>query len=558
MNKDEMRAVIKRECVIQPYQADPYDLRSTPGWLFDFRAIILQPHYLETLTKLLYELVPGDGPVQFCGLESASIPLVTALTLRVHQDNRNANGLYIRKSRKKTGLYKRIEGTPTPDPVIVVDDLVNTGSSIVEQIEVLEREGHTVVAVVCLVAFRPQEEYTHLRERGIPIRRVYDLTDFELQLSPAKNIQRRVASPRWTFTPRYSAHFVSTARPQPILHDSLVITTSDEPALYALDAATGQVCWQYATGLPSKGKGILSTPCVHNDRVYFGAYDGTVYALEADTGKLIWRNDEADWVGSSPAIDSDSETLFIGLEHADPDYNGSVVALDVKDGSKKWHVRMPALTHASPYYLKNHDAVAIGGNEGRCYLLDARTGEVRWQYMTSGGRRYAGHGGFSPGDIKLAPAYDAQTDTLVFTSMDGSVYLIKASSGELIHRLSPHHGQGTPIGIYASPVIYNTTIIWGGLDKVVYAYDIVSGELLWRVVTSGRIFTRPCAHRSRVYIGSNDGVVYVINPENGDVLDLIQFPERVSAPVTFTSEGNMLIRTNCGAVYAVNHNDTKV
>jgi len=56
-----------------------------------------------------------------------------------------------------------------------------------------------------------------------------------------------------------------------------------ENALYALDAATGQVRWTWTGEAAPR-----LAPTVDGDRLYFGADDGRVYCLQAEDGRTNW------------------------------------------------------------------------------------------------------------------------------------------------------------------------------------------------------------------------------------------------------------------------------
>jgi len=53
--------------------------------------------------------------------------------------------------------------------------------------------------------------------------------------------------------------------------------------IYALDANTGNVVWQFRTGYY-----VESSPAVVNGMVYVGSMDYNLYALNASTGAVIW------------------------------------------------------------------------------------------------------------------------------------------------------------------------------------------------------------------------------------------------------------------------------
>lgn len=62
--------------------------------------------------------------------------------------------------------------------------------------------------------------------------------------------------------------------------------SSSENAMYAIDAATGQVCWTWLGPAAPR-----LAPAFHKGRLYFGADDGRVYCLQADDGQTVWIYD---------------------------------------------------------------------------------------------------------------------------------------------------------------------------------------------------------------------------------------------------------------------------
>ena len=67
--------------------------------------------------------------------------------------------------------------------------------------------------------------------------------------------------------------------------------------LYAFNASTGALLWQYATG-----GYIESSPAVANGVVYVGSDDYNLYALNASTGALLWKYTTGESIDSSPAV----------------------------------------------------------------------------------------------------------------------------------------------------------------------------------------------------------------------------------------------------------------
>lgn len=62
------------------------------------------------------------------------------------------------------------------------------------------------------------------------------------------------------------------------------VAAMSRQTLYALDADSGRIVWEYTAG----GR-IDSSPSIYKDLVLFGCGDGRVYCLRADDGAVVWR-----------------------------------------------------------------------------------------------------------------------------------------------------------------------------------------------------------------------------------------------------------------------------
>jgi orotate phosphoribosyltransferase len=86
------------------------------------------------------------------GLTLGADPIVCPVAALSHVDGPKLRALIVRKEAKEHGTGRRIEGNlPKGSRVIIVDDVVTTAGSTIKAIEAAEAEGHTVVAVICLV-----------------------------------------------------------------------------------------------------------------------------------------------------------------------------------------------------------------------------------------------------------------------------------------------------------------------------------------------------------------------------------------------------------------------
>ncbi len=504
------------------------------AWVFDFRALILQPHWLNRYAEIFWEKYADRYPFQICGMETGGIPLVAAIVMKSVERGTPVNGFYIRKSRKRSSLMKQVEGTVTDEPVILVDDLINTGRTSFRQALILAEANKRVLAIFVLLRFREMDAYAFAKERDITVSSLFTLEDFGLPLEVTT-----VKSPDdsfeviWRFTgPDPSFHLI-VQKSAPVLDDKRVFFGAENGTFYALDKTTGDVCWTFDVGKHPVGKGILSTPAIDGGTAYFGAYDGSVYALDAKDGAVRWRYDGADWVGSSPALAPNLGLLFIGLEFGLVRKRGGIVALDVKTGKEQWSARHPAFTHGSPLYIKEEDTVVIGSNDHTVYAYAARSGELRWKYETRG-------------DVRSAPAYDSKHRLVLIASMDGTLYALDVRTG------MPVWARQTGAGIYSIPLIKDDMAYIGSLDKTLYAVDIGTGKDRWTFETAGRIFGAPIIELGSLWIGSNDGRLYELDPITGVCRAYFQATERVMSRVAVDrASGYLYVRTAANEIICI-------
>lgn len=542
MKIEELKKIIETKAFVKNAEIS-IDTQTDPNaWLFDFRKIILNAKNLEFIADIFYESFKDRKELQLGTLEVTGIPLMIALITKFYQkEEREINGFFIRKSRKKTGLTQLIEGVVQKDKdIILVDDILNSGNSFWRQIEVLEELGHQVNTVWSIIRYRDVEYYERFLEQKIHIQSIFTLNDFTKDLG-IKNLidnKPKLASPiftmQWKFkgsNPSY-AHVVSKS--QPALDEKKIYVGSDDQKFLALNQEDGTVAWQYAVGPSVIKKSIFSNPVLYKNLVIFGAYDGNIYALNKKTGLPNWICSEADWVGSSPAVAEGLGLVFIGLEFGLFRRHGGIIALEIETGKKVWaDYKHPAFTHSSPRYISEHAQVVVGSNDGRVRLYNAKTGVQEWEFVTSGGQHFDStlDQGFGFGDIKESFAYNNKHDVIVFGSMDGSLYILKRKTGELMHRHECYSG------IWATPCMYNNKVYFTSTDKYLRCIDLDSLLLVFEKNLDGsRIFSSPVIINGKMYVGTNAGRLHEMIPESGELLGYFQTIERITNSVVYNAK----------------------
>lgn len=163
-------------------------------------------------------------------------------------------------------------------------------------------------------------------------RRGFDYQGF----SPIKQITKsnvnnlRVAW-TWTLSP-------GSNEATPLVHDGVMFLHSPGDKLEALDAATGDLLWQYARILPpgvnAGNKRMIS---IYGNKVYMGTSDVHVVALDAKTGRVVWDQPLTEERGftltGGPLVAKGKVMIGTGGRVAGKNY---IVALDAETGNLAW------------------------------------------------------------------------------------------------------------------------------------------------------------------------------------------------------------------------------
>jgi len=148
---------------------------------FDGRQVSLDPEGSVLIGELMLDEIERKGGVEAVGgLTSGADPITSAIGVLAYQRGVPLKLFYVRKEPKAHGLGKQIEGPTLASGtrVVIVDDVITTGKSILESRRVVEKEtGAKVLGALALVD-REEGGRQALEREGLEVLSLYRRSDF--------------------------------------------------------------------------------------------------------------------------------------------------------------------------------------------------------------------------------------------------------------------------------------------------------------------------------------------------------------------------------------------
>src|SRR5215470_12587375 len=127
----------------------------------------------------------------------------------------------------------------------------------------------------------------------------------------------------------------------PLVKDGIMYVITGNDDVFALQAKTGAILWEYWSGIDQK---ITTVCCGWVNRglamgeglLFFGQLDANVVALDMKTGKVVWKTPIEQWehgytITSAPIYYDGM--IYIGIFGGEFGVRGRLTALDAKTGA---------------------------------------------------------------------------------------------------------------------------------------------------------------------------------------------------------------------------------
>lgn len=155
----------------------------------DLRVLVSHPTLLQGAACAMQKKIQDLPHDLLCGVPYTALPIATAISLQTHKPM-----VMRRKEAKEYGLKKMIEGSfQRGQNCLIVEDLITSGSSILETIHPLEEEGLQVRHAVVLID-REQGGKAALSKHGLQLHSVMTLTELLNVLEKNQCISKETAT----------------------------------------------------------------------------------------------------------------------------------------------------------------------------------------------------------------------------------------------------------------------------------------------------------------------------------------------------------------------------
>jgi len=383
------------------------------------------------------------------------------------------------------------------------------------------------------------------RWRGPDANSVADGRLLPLRWSQTENIRWSATLPGWgTSSPVvYGGHVYITSQ----------VDTDDGKSrlLLCCDRETGREIWQRDFGAGAqqrthvKSNLAVNTPAVTEEAVYV-AFGNADIARFSHDGQQVWMQRYMPRFGDpkmawgyclSPLVVDDT-VIFPWDHHQGPCY---LIGLDKRTGEIAWQKDRPIGTaHATPLLVEHdgqRDLLVPGKN--RLTAFDATTHRELWKYGE-------GEGPFN-GEIIVSPVLG---DGVVFLQLwrQSPIHAIRLTSG----------GQPPkPLWVSKSPgpvepsLLYYRGLLYALMDNgVLVCLDGKTGAEHYRKRLGGNCNSTPIASSGRIYLGNNDGQVFVVQAGvDFKLLATNELGERITASPAIS--GNELIYRTDSHLYCI-------
>lgn len=150
---DASRDALRRHVLEHSLKTGDFTLKSgaKSSWFLDTKQTACRPDGIVLVADVALSIVPADATA-IGGLTMGADPVAYGIAAVGATRGRNLRSFSVRKEAKDHGVTGRIAGALQPgDRVVITEDTVTRGTSIMEAVDAVEAFGATVVFITVIV-----------------------------------------------------------------------------------------------------------------------------------------------------------------------------------------------------------------------------------------------------------------------------------------------------------------------------------------------------------------------------------------------------------------------
>jgi len=150
---DPAREALRRHVLEHSLKVGDFTLKSgaKSSWFLDTKQTACRPDGIVLVADVALSLIPADATA-IGGLTMGADPVAFGVAAVGATRNRSLRSFSVRKEAKDHGVTGRLAGALQPgDRVVVTEDTVTRGTSLMEAVDVVEAFGASVVLITVIV-----------------------------------------------------------------------------------------------------------------------------------------------------------------------------------------------------------------------------------------------------------------------------------------------------------------------------------------------------------------------------------------------------------------------
>ncbi len=315
---------------------------------------------------------------------------------------------------------------------------------------------------------------------------------------------------------------------RPAVAEGRVYLAGHGGSVEAIELATGRDLWRAKTKLPLSGG-----PAVGDGIVVAGTSGGELVALDSESGTERWRSS----VGGEVLAASVIAGGIVVVRTVD----GRLRGLQVADGKESWVYEQPVprlSLRGNGAPVISGDMVIAGFDNGKVVAVTLATGELLWATTVA-----PSHGRTEIERlVDIDSSVSVSGEDVFVVGYQGRIAMLARDSGQIWwgRDLSSHRGLATD----------DTYLYVTAADSAVVALRRRDGTEIWRQdKLLNRSLTGPALSGDAIVVGDYDGYVHWLDIVTGDVLARVKSGGRITnAPVV--AGDILLFQTDSGDVEA--------